>query len=216
MKTLKDYKNYLDNIKNYAAEEGCAELDPIFEEHLRCRFFGEEVLIAESDRILLREMKISDADFFLAFSDAWTEEVLCPFIKNTPEETKEYLRSYIDTMYPLYDYGMWSVVLKDTGTVIGICGLGTYCSAEAVFTDLGYYICPEFRRKGFAQESAALTLQYAADYLKLPEIYAVIRNENEKSAAFAEKIGFEKIKMEDFTDPNLQIFRKNLNLGLGK
>ena len=83
MKTEKDFLEYLKTIENIAKEEGFEYLDETYKAHLRARYFGENVVIGRSERVLLREMKMSDLEAFYSFSNARDEPVLQAFLKET-------------------------------------------------------------------------------------------------------------------------------------
>ena len=65
------------------------------------------------------------------------------------EKEKEYQRSYINYMYRLYGYGMWVVIEKATGKLIGRVGIENReaCDGEP---ELGYMIVVSYQRKGYA------------------------------------------------------------------
>ncbi|MBQ8856947.1 MAG: GNAT family N-acetyltransferase [Lachnospiraceae bacterium] len=191
MRTEKDFEKYLDTIKQCAAEEGYDSLDETFVKHLKCRFSGQDVVIGETARIILREIKMSDLEAFYGFEDAYTEPVLRAFIKESPEASKKYLKAYIEHMYPMFDYGFWTVLEKQSGEIIGICGLGQAECQGAECTDLGYYICPKWRKQGIASECIEFVLDYAKNYLEFPLIYAIIKEENRISAGILRKFSFE-------------------------
>lgn len=208
MKEEKEFLKYLDTIRQIAAEEGYDSLNEIYVEHLKCRFFGQDVMIGKSARVCLREMKLEDLEAFYGF---WREEqdpVLTAFIKETPEESKEYLQAYIEYMYPLYDYGIWTAERIADGEVIGICGLGRTEMNGAECTDLGYYICPKCRNQGFASECVEIVLDYAKNYLEIPVICAIIKEENRISAGILRKFGFECKKKYEKSGEKLSVYQK--------
>ena len=83
---MKDFESYLETIKQMAAEEGYDSLDETYVEHLRARYFGEDVIIGRSKRVILRELKESDLKVFLRLPDAAKEPSLEAFIKDSYEE----------------------------------------------------------------------------------------------------------------------------------
>lgn len=209
MKTEKEFLEYLKTIENIAKEEGFESLDETYKAHLRARYFGEDVVIGQSERILLREMKISDLEALYSFTDAREEPVLQAFIKETYAESARHLKAYIENMYPMYDYGIWAVERIDNGEVIGLCGLGQAEVKGEFCTDLGYYICPKCRNQGFAYESIEIVLDYAKNYLEFPLIYAIIKEENRISKGILRKFGFEYKGLCEKTDGNVSVYRKD-------
>ena len=185
------FEKYLDELKQIAREEGYDSLDEQFTERLRARYFGLDVVIGQTARVTLREMKMTDLEAFYAFEDALEEPVLQAFLKESKEASEEHLKAYLETMYPLYDYGMWTVEKQNTGEIIGLCGLGRMECQEAECTDLGYYICPKWRNQGIATECVEFVLDYAKNYLEFSEVYAIIKEENRISAGILRRFSFE-------------------------
>ena len=207
---MKNFEQYLCEIKKIAEEEGYTSLDETYVEHLKSRYFGEPVIIGERDRIILRELKLTDVDGFYGFEDADTEEVLCSFVKESKEASKMHLKAYVQNMYPLYDYGIWAVELKNTKELIGLCGLGQTEIKGEYFTDLGYYICPKWRNQGIAGECVEIVLDYAKNYLEFPCIYAIIKEENRISKGILRKFGFQFTESWEKSEGKICVYRKDL------
>lgn len=210
MRTEKDFEQYLNTIKQMAAEEGFDSLDETYVEHLRGRFFGQDVIIGKGSRIVLRELKNNDLETFYGFSDASDETVLQSFLKENRAETEEHLSAYISHMYPMYDYGIWAVERISDGAVIGLCGLGNAVVDGAECTDLGYYICPKCRKQGIASECIEIVLDYAKNYLEIPLIYAIIKEENRISEGILRKFGFVYEKQGVNKDQKVSVYKKEL------
>ncbi len=210
MRTEKDFERFLENIRQMAQEEGSGELDSTYVEHLKCRFFAEDVIIGENKRVLLREMKLSDLDEFYAFEDAKEESALEAFLKSSPEESRLNMEAYITYMYPLYEYGMWTVVEKNSGQVIGICGLDHPKEGLTECTDLGYYICPKCRKQGLAAECIEIVLDYAKNYLEFPLICAIIKEENRISERLLQKFGFVRQRDAEVAGKKATVYEKEL------
>ncbi len=193
-KSEKDFIKYLSEIRQMALQEGYESLDETYMEHLKARFFEVPVIIGETQRVILREMKLSDLDRIYGFAGAQREPVLEAFLKETLEASKTHLQAYINHMYPMCDYGIWAVELKMTGEMVGLCGLGQTEIEGQMCTDLGYYICPKCRNQGFATECIEIVLDYTKNYLEFPVIYAIIKEENRVSARILRKFGFQNLK----------------------
>lgn len=158
----------------------------------------------------MRELKLTDVDGFYEFEDADTEEVLCSFVKESKEASKMHLKAYVQNMYPLYDYGIWAVELKNTKELIGLCGLGQTEIKGEYFTDLGYYICPKWRNQGIAGECVEIVLDYAKNYLEFPCIYAIIKEENRISKGILRKFGFQFTESWEKSEGKICVYRKDL------
>ena len=206
MKTEKEFENYLNNIKWAALEEGFDSLDETYVEHLRARYFEKDVIIGRTSRTILRELKMEDLEALYEFEDAVNEPVLQAFIKEDKKTSEIYLHAYIQNMYPMYDYGIWAVEEKESGRLIGLCGLGQSEVKGEFCTDLGYYICPKWRNQGIAAECIEFVLDYVKNYLEFPYIYAIIKEENRISKGILRKFGFE---FQEKYEEDL-IYQKNL------
>ena len=206
---MKDFEKYLDEIKKIALEEGFDSLDATYVEHLKARYFGQDVVIGRSDRVTVREMKMSDLEAFYGFSDASSEAVLQTFLKETTEESKAHLQAYIENMYPLYDHGIWTVELNDTKEIIGMCGVGITEIDGADCTDLGYYICPKWRKQGIATECVEIVLDYVKNYLEFDIIYAIIKEENRISKDILRKFGFQFLKTIVKSGDFVSVYKKS-------
>ena len=101
-----------------------------------------------------------------------------------PEQLRDdrWFESYIDTVYSLYGYGMWSVVQKSTRRVIGWCGIGDN-------GQLGYLIDESVREQGYGYEACRAIIDYAKECLGFQEIKAYFREDNPASARLAKKLG---------------------------
>jgi len=155
---------------------------------------GEAVSIIETERLLIRQLSADDAAFMLELLNEPA------FIKNIADRgvrTLDDARFYIEkgpvASYERYGFGLFAVVLKDSGIPIGMCGLLRRDYWEEV--DIGYAILERYWLKGYAYEAASAMMDYGRNVLKLPRIVAITAPDNEGSARVLEKIGlrFEKL-----------------------
>jgi RimJ/RimL family protein N-acetyltransferase len=153
-------------------------------------------MIAETQRLILRELTPDDAQF--AFDLNSDHDVLKytgdePF--DSVEEARSFLENYSD--YHRNGFGRWGVVLKETGKLIGWCGLKRDRETQEV--DLGYRFFQESWNKGFATEASVACLEIGKTKFGLEHIVARARKENPASYKVMEKLGFsfEKDFLED-------------------
>ena len=142
--------------------------------------------IIETDRLLLREFILDDAEKFyqLNLNPNVIKYTGNAAFKNI-EEAKSFLENYKD--YQLNGYGRWAVINKNNNEFIGWCGL-KYNELENE-TDIGFRFFEEEWNKGYATESAAACLKYGFDVLKLNRIIGRAMKENTASIKVVEKIG---------------------------
>jgi RimJ/RimL family protein N-acetyltransferase len=92
-----------------------------------------------------------------------------------------------------HGYGLFSVILKANGLLIGDCGLEVMEVDGRPVAELGYDFRSNYWNQGFATEAAAAVRDYALNILKLPHLISLIRIGNGASRRVAEKIGMQRI-----------------------
>ena len=103
------------------AVENLQELDMDFLERVYRREKNIPWEILETDRCLVREMIPEDAEaFFKIYEEASIRRYMKDFHENIEGEAA-YIRDYRQR-YRFFEYGIWSIVLKATGEVIGRAG----------------------------------------------------------------------------------------------
>jgi RimJ/RimL family protein N-acetyltransferase len=88
-----------------------------------------------------------------------------------------------------YGYGLFAVILKANGLLIGDCGLEHMALGDEPATELGYDLRSAYWNQGLATEAAAAVRDFAFVQLKLPRLVSLIRHGNLASRRVAEKIG---------------------------
>jgi len=142
----------------------------------------------ETKRLTLRPMLESDFEaLHLIFTDP---KVMACFGVDlfTREQMRHWLQRNLDHQRE-FGYGLFSVVLKETGDLIGDCGLEQMDVNGVQVAELGYDFCSEFWNQGYATEAATAVKDYAFNVLKLPMLISLIRVGNLASKRVAEKVG---------------------------
>ena len=151
----------------------------------------------ETDRLLLREMTPDDFDVLYAIlSDAETmQHYPAPF-------DTEKVHSWIGRNHNRYrtdGFGLWAVVLKETGDVIGDCGITLQNIHGEMLPEIGYHIRKDHQRKGYASEAAAECMRFAFEDLQMPAVYSYMKYTNAASYGVALKNGMRFV--EEYDDP---------------
>jgi RimJ/RimL family protein N-acetyltransferase len=103
----------------------------------------------------------------------------------TKNETQTALSSIIK--HYEHGFGMWAVIYKDDGKLIGRCGL---CFLDKTLeVELGYLLAQSYWGKGLATEASHTSLKYGFEILKLDKIVAIAQPENIASRRVMEKVG---------------------------
>ena len=145
--------------------------------------------ILETERLILRELCASDAEFILQLVNepSWLRYIGDKGIK-TVEAAEEYIQNGPAKMYARFGFGLWLVVLKKGLVPIGICGLIKRDTLEDV--DIGFAFLPAWWKRGYAFESASATLAHGRKAFGLKRIVAIMSPDNDASHCLLEKLGF--------------------------
>ncbi len=145
--------------------------------------------VCETERLFIRQFNTNDTEFIIRLLN---EE---SFIRNiadkkirTNTDAINYLNSGPISSYEVYGFGLNLVVLKDTGTPIGMCGL--LKRAELDHPDIGYALLPEFCGKGYANEAALSVLKEEMATYNLKTVLAVTFPNNIGSNKLLKNLGF--------------------------
>lgn len=163
--------------------ETLSAADGRYLERIVRRQLGLPWVIGESERLIIREFTLEDIpDVAPEPGDLEADKVFY-----TPDKLDAYIRS----QYRFYEYGMWAVIRREDGVLVGKAGV---CNTEAEgCLELGYHIFTPYRRMGYAVEACRTILDYAARELECP-VYAVTNPANAASAGVLLKLGFAFIR----------------------
>lgn len=144
-------------------------------------------MILETERLILREMQQSDYS------------ALCKIMQD-PEVMYAYEHAFSDTetqewldkqhaRYKEDGFGLWAVTLKESGEMIGQCGLTMQDFNGKSVVEVGYLFQKKYWHKGYATEAAVGCKEYAFTALGITEVYSIIRDTNAASKQVALRNG---------------------------
>lgn len=123
------------------------------------RFHGEPLMIAQTERLCIRELICEDTDqFWRLYREAGFRMSGMP--EPADDQEREFLKAYIDYRYRFYGYGYWALTDRISGTWIGIAGAEEREQEGEYFLELGYAIVPEKRRQGYAREACLAVIRF--------------------------------------------------------
>lgn len=174
------------------AVESPQELGVDFYDRVYRRYAGIPWDIAETDRCLIRETVPEDAETFARiYAEPGITRYTDAFCREADAE-REYIREYIEKIYDFYGYGVWTVVWKETGEVIGRVGF-----EQEAPPCLGYMIAGGWQGRGIAFEVCSAVLALAREELGFEAVQVKIQKGNEPSLRLARKLGFREIPGEE-------------------
>ena len=172
--------------------EGFEEIDSNFLEKVYCHSVGEPWKVLETDRLIIREITLNDLDDLYKI---YEDESIFKYTDNLYERQAEeiFTQSYIKNMYAFYGYGLWVILLKETGELIGRVGLSNRDVNGKIEVEIGYLIGKEFQKKGYAREACTAIIDFSKYKLDLDKLNCFCIEENIQGISLAKKLGFEYI-----------------------
>ena len=177
-------EDYLSNIESIVGSD--------FLDRVVARAVGVPMTICRTDRLVVRELAISDvADIVRIYEDA--DGKIESFFDDF-EDAQEYLKGYIENVYDIYGCGIWGITSTDDlgCEIIGIAGLTARVSDtegnSGVSLELGYALDNQHRGKGYAYEACSGIIQYADKNLEYDDIFVRVAKNNEPGLKLAQKL----------------------------
>ncbi|MFR8088335.1 MAG: GNAT family N-acetyltransferase [Lachnospirales bacterium] len=147
--------------------------------------------ILETKRLVLREME--EADYEALCRILQDPEVMYAYEHAfSDEEVREWLQNQI-RRYREERVGLWAVILKESGEMIGQCGLTLQPYGTERVVEVGYLFQKTYWHQGYAIEAAMACREYAFKMLKISSVYSIIRDNNLASQKVAERNGMHRV-----------------------
>ena len=105
----------------------------------------------------------------------------------TVADAERFLENVAIKSYDDNGFGHYIVELKSDGTPIGTCGYVKRDELED--PDIGFAFLPEYRKLGYALESAKAMLEFGIDTLGFKPVSAITTPNNERSGLLLAKLG---------------------------
>jgi RimJ/RimL family protein N-acetyltransferase len=147
----------------------------------------------ETERLFLRTWMPQDEPALAAiYADPETMRYIGSGAPRSREETHASFRQMIEAD-ERDGCSMWPVLLKESSSLIGTCGLMR--TEEAGVLELGFAFAPQARGKGYALESARAVLDFALAQMHARGVIALVHPFNARSIALLNKLGlrFERV-----------------------
>lgn len=144
----------------------------------------------QTERLLIRPFTLEDADALHAiWGDSRSERFLDRPAPASVDETREtYLMKMIADQNQ-HGLSSWAVWEKESGTLIGDCGL--FVSSDQPDVELAYGLGRQWWGRGYATEAAEACVRAGFERLGLERIVADVPAAHQASINVLEKIGFE-------------------------
>lgn len=167
---------------------------------------------AQTERLNLRPLTLDDVETWRPFTD---DPLAMEFmISYYPPEITDRALHWIEFQLRRYAenrYGMMALIDKQTGEMVGMCGLLAQVVDDIPELEVGYHIFQKHWGKGYAPEAAKFFMDYAFDNNLNDSIISIIDVGNVKSQRVAEKNGLFLEKQTVQKGDDVFIYRKFKN-----
>lgn len=143
--------------------------------------------VVETERLVLREITRVDLPIlFRIFGDAESMRFY-PRAKSL-EETEAWFEKLAFRSYAENGFGLWGIVEKATGELIGDCGVTLQPTPQGLEPEIGYHLRREWLGRGYAVEAAAACRDFGLGGLGFERIVSIVSPENIPSLRVAARI----------------------------
>lgn len=158
-------------------------------------------MIIETERLFLREMDENDFD---ALYGILADADIMQHYPYTFDENRA--RNWIQRnleRYRIFGFGLWAVCLKETGEMIGDCGLTMQFINGEIKPEIGYHIRADKQRNGYAKEAAIAVRDWTFNNTSFQIVYSYMKYTNEPSVKTAISYGCKQV--DEYQDDENEI-----------
>ena len=152
-------------------------------------------LVIETERLILRPLRMSDVDDLYEYQSDSKIVRYIPWPERSREQVIEALEKALNTgkseLKEENDFILLAWELKSSGKVIGQSNSGLRSTNDQL-ADIGWVTHPDYQRQGFAYEATYALMKYIFTSFKIHRIIADIDTRNPESAKLAEKLGMRR------------------------
>ena len=148
------------------------------------RKYNEPLVIAETERFIIREMTVGDLPHLYELYETLSD---CIY---GYEEEKAFTIKYIENMYGFFGYGLWLIFDRKTGELVARAGIENRSIDGQNCQELGYLVKKNWQGKHVAWEVMSRIVELAKDRFGLEELNICTMKTNIPSIQLALKLGF--------------------------
>jgi RimJ/RimL family protein N-acetyltransferase len=144
--------------------------------------------ILTTDRLMVRETTTDDIDqLYRIYSEPSMTRYMEGLFEKREDEMR-YTNDYIEKVYHLTGFGIWSLILISTGELIGRAGFSIRNGFDE--PELGFFIGVPWQKQGYAREACSAILDYGRNTLNFTRVQALVKEGNDISIHLCKSLGF--------------------------
>lgn len=132
--------------------------------------------VIETSRLYLREL--NQADYSSLAAIVQDEQTMYAYEGPFSDAETQAWQDKNILRYKQDGFGLWAVILRESGAMIGMAGLTWQSIEQATVLEIGYLLNRRYWGMGFAIEAAKACKEYAFSVLEANEVYSIIRDTN--------------------------------------
>jgi ribosomal-protein-alanine N-acetyltransferase len=160
----------------------------------------------ETERLILRKLTADDAE---ALYRIYHEPGVLEYFAHGPPESIDAERADIQRhllYYERHGFGLWATTLRESGELIGRCGLLAQQVDDAQEIEVAYLLSPRFWGRGLASEAARAIRDFAFYTLGHSHLVSIIHPGNRASKRVATAIGMAFSKTSRLYNMEVEVF----------
>lgn len=144
-------------------------------------------IILETNRLFLREMEDSDFD---ALKKVISDKENMKYYDSPYDDNgvRRWIK-WCKDCYTLYGFGLWAVIDKNNGDMIGDCGISMQFIDDEWKPEIGYHLRLDYHQKGIGKEMSQAVRDYFFSNFDYDEVYSYMNEDNIPSIKTAEANG---------------------------
>ena len=148
-------------------------------------------MVIETERLLLREM--TEEDFPALYKVLADSDIMkhYPYVFDE-DRVRNWIERNIER-YRVFGFGLWAVCLKETGEMIGDCGITLQLIDGQIKPEIGYHIRANKQRNGYAKEAAIAVRDWTFNNTPFQIVYSYMKYTNEPSVKTAISYGCKQV-----------------------
>ncbi|MFA7605929.1 MAG: GNAT family N-acetyltransferase [Rhodocyclaceae bacterium] len=164
------------------------------------------MFITETPRLLLRAFERSDTPALARILGDSRVMVFSSKGAMTEAGTAQFIDWCIDS-YREHGHGQWALIEKQSGTLIGFCGLSHATVNEVDEVEIAYRLTHDQWGKGLASEIAGKVLEHGFSNCNLDSIVGIVSPHHTASIRVLEKVGFESFSEARYGEWDVHVYR---------
>ena len=168
---------------------------------------SEYLTSQETQRLIIRQLNDGDVNSWEAFLSDGSPFRYYP---KTMTIDKNTAKDWVDRQIRRYEkdgFGLMALECKETGQLVGQCGLIRQQIDGKDELEIGYHIIEEYRTKGYASEAAQYFKHFAFEQLEVKSVISIIHPDNVASQMVASRNGMIKEKTTIWNEMKSFVYR---------